>query len=70
MDKAIVPINAISPNKKLNIAIAFFIGLMVSLGIVFLLEYVDNTIKTESDVEKYLGLPVLGVIPKMIADKK
>lgn len=70
MDKAIVPINAISPNKKLNIAIAFFIGLMVSLGIVFLLDYVDNTIKTESDVEKYLGLPVLGVIPRMILDKK
>ncbi|MBZ9636638.1 YveK family protein [Clostridium sp. FP1] len=70
MDKAIMPKNPISPNKKLNIAIAFFLGLMVSLGIVFLLDYMDSTVKTESDVEKYLGLPVLGVIPRMIVEKK
>ncbi|MBU3159841.1 capsular biosynthesis protein [Clostridium frigoris] len=70
MDKAVIPINAISPNKKLNMAIAFFLGLMISLGIVFLLEYMDNTIKTENDVDKYLGLPVLGVIPRIIEDKK
>ena len=70
MDRAIVPINPISPNKKLNLAIAFFLGLMISVGIVFLLEYLDSTIKTESDVEKYLDLPVLGVIPKMVSDAK
>ena len=70
MDKAIIPLKAISPNKKLNMAIAFFIGLMISLGIAFLLEYMDNTVKTESDVEKYLGLPVLGIIPRIIEDRK
>ncbi|MCB2296763.1 YveK family protein [Clostridium tagluense] len=70
MDKAIMPKGPISPNKKLNLAIAFFLGLMVSLGVVFLLEYMDSTVKTESDVEKYLGLPVLGVIPRMIIEKK
>ncbi|HEY8890090.1 MAG TPA: Wzz/FepE/Etk N-terminal domain-containing protein [Clostridium sp.] len=70
MDKAVIPVNPISPNKILNLAIAFFLGLMISLGVVFLLEYLDDTIKTESDVEKYLGLPVLGVIPKMVEDKK
>jgi len=69
MDKAVIPVIPISPNKKLNLAIAFFLGLMISLGVVFLLEYLDDTIKTESDVEKYLGLPVLGVIPRMIGDK-
>jgi len=70
MDKAIIPLSAISPNKKLNMAIAFFIGLMISLGIAFLLEYMDNTVKTESDVEKYLGIPVLGIIPRIIEDRK
>ena len=65
MDKALVPQNPVSPNKKLNIAIALFLGLMVSVGIVFLLEYLDNTIKTENDVEKYLHLPILGIIPKI-----
>ena len=39
---------------------------MVSVGIVFLMEYLDNTIKTETDIEKYLQLPVLGTIPKML----
>ncbi|MBX4270572.1 YveK family protein [Clostridium estertheticum] len=70
MDKAVIPLKPISPNKKLNLVIGLFLGLMLSLGVVFLLEYMDNTIKTESDVEKYLALPVLGVIPRIIEDKK
>jgi len=64
MDKADMPKAPVKPNKKLYIAIAFFLGLMVSVGIAFLLETLDNTIKTESDVEKYLGLPIIGMIPK------
>ena len=43
-------------------AIAFVVGLMVSVGIAFLLEYLDNTIKLEQDIEKLLGLPVLGAM--------
>ena len=66
MDKAVLPVNPVSPNKKLNIAIAFFLGLMVSLGVVFLMEYLDNTIKTENDIQKYLDLPVLGTIPRIV----
>jgi capsular polysaccharide biosynthesis protein len=52
----------VKPNKKLNIAIAFILGLMVSVGIAFLLEYLDNRLRTEEDVTRYLGLPVLGTI--------
>ncbi|CAM3783653.1 YveK family protein [Alicyclobacillus pomorum] len=52
----------VKPNKKLNIAIAFILGLMVSVGIAFLLEYLDNRLRTEEDVTRYLGLPVLGAI--------
>ena len=51
MDKASMPTNPISPNKVRNMAIGFIIGLIISVGIVFILEYSDNTIKTESDVE-------------------
>jgi capsular polysaccharide biosynthesis protein len=68
MDKAAFPKEPVKPKKALNIAIAFFLGIMVSLGIVFLLEYMDNTIKTESDVEKYLNLPVIGIIPKNLEE--
>jgi capsular polysaccharide biosynthesis protein len=52
-----------SPNKKLNIAIAFLLGLMVSVGLAFLLEFIDNTFKTKDQLEQVLGVPVLGAIP-------
>ncbi len=63
VDSAVTPIKPVKPNKTLNVLIAFVVGLMASVGLVFLLEYIDNTIKTTSDVEKLLGIPVLGVIP-------
>lgn len=52
----------VAPNPKLNIAIAIVLGGMIGVGLAFLLEYLDKTITTESDIEKHLGLPVLGVI--------
>lgn len=58
----------VKPNPTLNIAIAIVIGLMIGVGLAFLLEYFDNTIKTEHDIEKYLGLPVLGTIPTIEVD--
>ncbi|WP_196001941.1 Wzz/FepE/Etk N-terminal domain-containing protein [Clostridium sp. 1001271B_151109_B4] len=58
-----LPENPVSPNKKMNIAIAFLLGLMVSLGIVFLLEYLDNTYKNKDQLERELDIPVIGVIP-------
>ena len=63
VDKAVTPDTPVRPNKMLNILIAFVVGLMASVGLVLLLEYLDNTIKTSDDVEKFLGIPVLGVIP-------
>lgn len=52
----------IKPKPLLNIAIALSIGLMLGIGLAFLMEYIDNTIKTPEDVEKILELPVLGSI--------
>lgn len=52
----------VAPNPVLNIAIALVLGAMVGVGIAFLLEYLDNTIKSENDIEKKLQVPVLGVI--------
>lgn len=52
----------VKPNKKLNVAIALILGLMVSVGLAFLLEYLDNRIRTVDDVQRYLQLPVLGTI--------
>ncbi|MDQ0482428.1 YveK family protein [Guptibacillus hwajinpoensis] len=59
----------VNPNPVLNMAIALVVGLMVGVGLAFLLEYLDNTIKDEDDIEKLLGLPVLGTIA-VIEDKE
>ncbi|WP_100400341.1 YveK family protein [Bacillus sp. FJAT-44742] len=58
----------VSPQPMLNMAIAFVVGLMAAVGLAFLLEFLDNTIKTEQDIERGLELPVLGVIPEMDAN--
>lgn len=63
-----LPENPVSPNKKMNIAIAFLLGLMVSVGLVFLLEFLDNTFKNKEELERELEIPVLGVIPNIYED--
>lgn len=55
----------IKPNPMLNVIIAFAFGLMASVGLAFLIEYLDNTVKKEEDVENLLGLPVLGIVARM-----
>lgn len=60
-----LPENPISPNKKMNIAIAFLLGLMVSVGLAFLLEFLDNTFKNKEQLERELDIPVLGAIPNI-----
>ncbi|MCA1048642.1 capsular biosynthesis protein [Priestia aryabhattai] len=52
----------VKPQPMLNVIIALVIGLMIGIGVSFLLEYLDNTIKTEQDIENILELPIMGVI--------
>ncbi|USK33688.1 capsular biosynthesis protein [Bacillus sp. F19] len=59
----------IKPKPVLNIAIALVVGLMAGVGLAFLLEYLDNTIKNEQDIEKYLELPVLGAVTRIDIDQ-
>ncbi|MDM0488374.1 Wzz/FepE/Etk N-terminal domain-containing protein [Clostridium perfringens] len=63
IQKAQLPEHPVSPNKTLNIIIAFVLGLMVGLGVVLLLEYLDNTFKSREELEKTLELPIIGTIP-------
>jgi len=58
-EEAVAPV---SPNIKLNIAIAFLISLLLTIGVAFLLEMMDDTIKTEQDIAEHLGLPTLASI--------
>lgn len=70
VDMAEVPSNPISPNIIFNMTIAGVLGIMIGVFLIFLVEYLNNTLKTQSDVENYLGLPVIGMIPKHNQDSK
>jgi uncharacterized protein involved in exopolysaccharide biosynthesis len=70
IDKALAPDEPIKPNQKLNLAIGGVLGVMLGVMLVFFMEYLDNTIKTADDIERYLGLPVLGLIPKVTPKTK
>jgi len=63
IDAAFESTGAISPNKNLNLVIAAFLGLFIGLVIAFVREYMDKTIRTADDVQRYLGLPVAASIP-------
>ena len=63
IDPAEVPRNPFSPNKQMNLLMSLLIGLFGGVGLCFLLEYLDDTIKGPEDVQKLTGLPSLGVIP-------
>ena len=63
IDPAEVPGTPVSPRKSLNMAVAAVLSLMAGLFLVFLLEYLDNSIKSPLDVERHLELPILGTIP-------
>jgi capsular polysaccharide biosynthesis protein len=55
----------VNPKPVLNLALAFVISLLLGLGIAFLLEYLDDTIRTDNDVERHLGLPTLSMVPRV-----
>ncbi|MEC2071354.1 YveK family protein [Alkalihalophilus marmarensis] len=55
----------VSPNPTLNMAIAFVVGLMAAVGLAFLLEYLDQSVRTEQDIEQLLEIPVLATIAHM-----
>jgi Capsular polysaccharide biosynthesis protein len=63
IDKATVAQSPVKPNKKVNLAISFILGLMIGIGVVLLIDYFDDTIKTPDDIKKYLDVPVIGTIP-------
>ncbi|NSB29574.1 YveK family protein [Clostridium saccharoperbutylacetonicum] len=63
IESAKVPESPSSPNKTMNISIASLVGFIISIGLAFLLEFIDNTFKTKGQLEEALGIPVIGVIP-------
>jgi succinoglycan biosynthesis transport protein ExoP len=65
IDRAIVPTTPFKPNRKRIVMISIVIGLGIGIALAFLRDYLDSTFKTKEDVENYLGLPVIGLVPLM-----
>ena len=63
IDKAEIPRSPVKPKKKLNLMLSMVVGLTMGIGLAFFLEYLDNTIKLPSDIEEYLKIPFLGLVP-------
>jgi polysaccharide biosynthesis transport protein len=51
------------PNKAMNLSLGLAIGLLLGLGLAFFFEHMDSSVKTPDDVDKFIKLPSLGVIP-------
>ena len=64
------PKSPVTPKKFLNISMGIAIGLLAGVGISILLETMDRTFKDREEIEKLVGIPVIGVIPSQEFTKR
>jgi capsular exopolysaccharide synthesis family protein len=65
IDRAQTPLKPVKPNKPLILAGSVFGGLAIALGLAFFINFLDDSIKSQEDVENYLRLPFLGYVPNI-----
>jgi len=65
LERAKTPISPIRPQKTKSIITSFLLGIFLALGVAFAQELLDRSIKNEEEIERYLKLPLLGVIPRV-----
>jgi succinoglycan biosynthesis transport protein ExoP len=63
IDRALVPGGPFRPSLRRSVTMGIASGFFLGLGLVFLLHYMDRTLKSTEEVERLLGLPVLAVVP-------
>lgn len=61
--RAFMPTAPVGPKRGQNILIAFLISLAAGIGLAFLLDYLDDSVKSSDDIGRHLGLPTLALIP-------
>jgi capsular exopolysaccharide synthesis family protein len=67
LDKAQPPLIPVSPSMKTNVAIAGILALVAGIAIIFLIVFLDRSIKTTGDATQAADAPVLGIIPQLTA---
>ena len=70
VEPAVAPSSPIRPKPLTNTAVGAVVGLLLAGGIAFLIEYLDDSIKNPEDVERILGVPVLGYIGEVSGGRK
>jgi len=68
VEEANLPTSKSSPNVMKNTAIGYIAGIVLAMAIIIIIYIMDDTIKTPDDVEKFLGVSVLGTIPYSESD--
>jgi succinoglycan biosynthesis transport protein ExoP len=69
LELAELPVKAESGVKPISILIGLLIGLILGIALAFLLEYIDQSVKNPTDIEKGLGIPLLGIVPLIETNK-
>ena len=70
IEPAKAPDRHTSPKLLVNLVLGLLIGLAFGLGLAFLFEYIDDTVKTPDDLHRVWGVPRLGVIPRHQAERR
>lgn len=70
IQSAVLPVAPFSPKKAANMAMAILMGLLGGIGLAFVMEYLDNSIKTNEELERIVRLPALGLVPMMSINGK
>jgi succinoglycan biosynthesis transport protein ExoP len=65
IDPPVEPTRPDAPRPLLNVVVAGFLGLMIGAALMFVLEYLDSSLKSSEDVERHLAVPALGMIPEV-----
>jgi capsular exopolysaccharide synthesis family protein len=69
-NRAVTPTSPIGPQRTRNILVAFLLSLGAGIGLAFLLDYLDDSVRTSDDVSRHLGLPTLALIPHYLMSEK
>jgi succinoglycan biosynthesis transport protein ExoP len=70
VDVAKAPLFPFKPDMRTNVMIGLAVGLMLGLGLVFLREHMDDSIKHVDELEAQFGVPLMGIIPKVKKSKR
>jgi succinoglycan biosynthesis transport protein ExoP len=65
--EAVVPTSPVGPQRGRNILVAMLLSLAAGIGLAFLIDYLDDSVKTSDDITRHLGLPTLALIPHYLS---